>query len=246
MSFQQALLELIHGAKTVKEQTNTTTVHSHNGTNPLERVMIEIQLEDYDHVAFDLDGTLVDSQAVVESALRRWALEERICPDYAMRMSAGRRDVELVEAIAPGLSPKREAARIAVYEIQAMRLLQPIQGAAEFYSSIPVEGRSIVTSSTRVSALARLEAAGIARPRIMIAAEDVRQGKPHPQPYQTLLRMLHIPPERCLVFEDTRTGIESATAAGCDCVGVGPSASGHTDTKGWIENFRAVLSNRPS
>ncbi|WP_234705002.1 HAD-IA family hydrolase [Sinorhizobium meliloti] len=228
----------------MSDQTNATTIHSHNGSNPLDRVTIEVQLADYDHVAFDLDGTLVDSHAVIESALRRWAREEGICPDHAMRMSAARRDIELVKAIAPGLSPEHEAARIADYEIQAMSLLRPIQGAAEFYSSIPDERRSIVTSSTRASALARLKAAGISCPKIMIAAEDVSQGKPHPQPYQKLLRMLRMAPERCLVFEDTQTGIEAATAAGCDCVGVGADAKGHADTKGWIENFLELLAHR--
>ncbi|HEX8047389.1 HAD-IA family hydrolase [Rhizobium sp.] len=213
----------------MKDRTQAATVNSHNGW--------EIQIEDYDHIAFDLDGTLVDSQAVVESALRRWAWEEQISPDYVMQMSAARRDIDLVATIAPGLSPEREAARIADYEIQAMRLLQPIEGAAEFYRSIPAEQRSIVTSSARVSALARLEAAGISCPRIMIAAEDVSQGKPHPQPYQTLLQMLGLPPKRCLVFEDSQTGIEAATAAGCDCIGVGLNAKGHPDTKDWIENF---------
>ncbi|EHK54634.1 phosphatase YfbT [Mesorhizobium alhagi CCNWXJ12-2] len=207
------------------------------GGDQTKTATVNVQLEDYDHVAFDLDGTLVDSEAVVESALRRWAREERISPDHALRMSAARRDVDLVAAITPGLLPEREAARIADYEIQAMRLLQPIQGAAEFYNSIPAERRSIVTSSARVSALARLQAAGLSCPRILIAAEDVSQGKPHPQPYQTLLRMLRITPKRCLVFEDSRTGIEAAIAAGCDCVGIGPNARGHPDTRGWIENF---------
>lgn len=207
----------------MEDQTKTATVN--------------IWLEDYDHVAFDLDGTLVDSEAVVESALRRWAREERLSPEYVIRMSAARRDVDLVAAVAPSLWPEREAARIANYEIEAMRLLQPIQGAAEFYSSIPVGRRSIVTSSARVSALARLVTAGISCPKIMIAAEDVSRGKPHPQPYQRLLKVLRIPAQRCLVFEDSQTGIEAATAAGCDCVGVGPNARGHPGTKGWIENF---------
>ncbi|MDX8443069.1 HAD-IA family hydrolase [Mesorhizobium australafricanum] len=211
------------GWKPLKNRAKTATVNVH--------------LDDYDHVAFDLDGTLVDSEAVVESALRRWAREERICPDNAVRMSAARRDIDLVAAIAPGLSPEREANRIADYEVQAMRLLRPIEGAVEFYSSIPAERRSIVTSSARVSALARLEAAGLSWPRIMIAAEDVSQGKPYPQPYQTLLRMLRIAGKRCLVFEDSPTGIEAAIAAGCDCVGVGPNARGHRDTRNWIENF---------
>ncbi|MEM5461816.1 sugar-phosphatase [Paraburkholderia sp. BL6669N2] len=202
--------------------------------------MNEVDLDNYDHVAFDLDGVLVDSDAVIENALRRWAWEKRLCPEYVLRTSSARRDIELVAAIAPSLSSEREAARIADYEVQAMNLLQPIQGAAEFYSSITAGRRSVVTSSARASALARLKAAGISRPRIMIAAEDVRQGKPNPEPYQMLLHMLRVAPDRCLVFEDSRTGIAAATTAGCDCIGVGPDASGHPDIKGWIENFHEM------
>lgn len=209
--------------------------------------MINIHFNDYDHVAFDLDGVLVDSTAVIESALRQWAHEKRLNPDDVMPMSAGRRDIELVAAIAPSLSPERESARIADYEIQAMRLLQSIQGAAEFYSSVPARKRSIVTSSTRASALARLRASSISWPQVMIAAEDVNHGKPHPEPYQTLLRMLHITPSRCLVFEDSQIGIEAATAAGCHCIGVGLQAIGHPGIKGWIANFCGVslLTDRP-
>ncbi len=103
--------------------------------------MINVRVNEYDHVAFDLDGALVDSEAVVKGALRRWAQGKLISPDYVLRMSASGRDVELIAAIAPGLSPEREAARIAQYEIQAMQLLRPIAGAAEFYRSIPIEWR---------------------------------------------------------------------------------------------------------
>lgn len=225
----------------MKNRTETTIAYPRNGWGLREEDFIGIQLKGYDHIAFDLDGVLVDSEAVVEAALRRWAQEEGICPDYTMRMSAARRDIELVAAIAPNLCPEREAERIADYEIQAMKLLQPIQGAAEFYGSIPFGRRSIVTSSARISALARLDAAGIPHPKILIAAEDVSQGKPDPQPYRTLLRMLGIAPERCLVFEDSLTGIEAATAAGCDCVAVGLNAKGHPETKGWIEHFREIF-----
>ncbi|MFP4897439.1 phosphatase, partial [Paraburkholderia sp. EG304] len=106
--------------------------------------MNEIDLNDYDHVAFDLDGVLVDSAAVVENALRRWAGEERLSPESVLRMSAARRDIELVASISPGLSPEREAARIADYEVQVMDLLRPIAGAAEFYSSLTAGRRSVV------------------------------------------------------------------------------------------------------
>lgn len=202
--------------------------------------MIALDLNDYDHVAFDLDGVLVNSEAVIESALRRWAMEAQLSPDDVVRMSAARRDVDLVAAIAPDLSPEHEAARIASYEIQAMQLLQPIQGAATFYRSIPYARRSIVTSSARISALVRLERVGIPCPNILIAAEDVTRGKPHPQPYQTLLHRLRLSPQRCLVFEDSSTGIEAATAAGCDCIGVGAEVRDHPDTKGWVNDFREL------
>jgi HAD superfamily hydrolase (TIGR01509 family) len=52
----------------------------------------------------------------------------------------------------------------------------------------------------------------------VVCAEDYRQGKPHPDPFLTAAARLGVPPEKCLVFEDTNTGIEAARAAGMQWV----------------------------
>ncbi|MFZ0298319.1 MAG: HAD-IA family hydrolase, partial [Candidatus Sulfotelmatobacter sp.] len=51
-------------------------------------------------------------------------------------------------------------------------------------------------------------------PNIMIAADDVERGKPHPEPYLKGAELLGMNPAECLVIEDAPAGIQSAHAAG--------------------------------
>lgn len=69
--------------------------------------------------------------------------------------------------------------------------------------------------------------------RAVVSGDDVRQGKPHPEPYLTGARHLGISPERCVALEDSPTGARSALAAGCvvaaipNVVGVPADAAHH-------------------
>jgi len=49
---------------------------------------------------------------------------------------------------------------------------------------------------------------------VVITGEDVVRGKPHPEPYLLAAKRLVLEPARCLVFEDSDAGIDSAQAAG--------------------------------
>ncbi|MGB1404601.1 MAG: HAD family hydrolase, partial [Flavobacteriaceae bacterium] len=49
---------------------------------------------------------------------------------------------------------------------------------------------------------------------------QVTHGKPHPEIFLTAAQKLNTPPEACLVFEDTRSGIAAAQAAGMPVIGV--------------------------
>jgi len=51
-----------------------------------------------------------------------------------------------------------------------------------------------------------------------VAAEDVEHGKPAPDPFLLGARKLGVAPADCLVFEDTRTGLQSAAAAGMESI----------------------------
>ena len=55
---------------------------------------------------------------------------------------------------------------------------------------------------------------------IIVAGDDVENGKPHPDPYLTAARNLGMQPDRCLALEDSPTGVHSAVAAGCRVVAI--------------------------
>ena len=55
---------------------------------------------------------------------------------------------------------------------------------------------------------------------VVVAGDDVKFGKPHPEPYLTAAHRLGVDPEDCLAFEDSVTGLNSAAAAGTHAVGV--------------------------
>jgi mannitol-1-/sugar-/sorbitol-6-phosphatase len=65
-----------------------------------------------------------------------------------------------------------------------------------------------------------LKLAGIPIPRVIVTADDVRHGKPNPEPYLTAAERLRVNPEKCLVIEDAPAGIRAAHAGGMKVVGL--------------------------
>jgi sugar-phosphatase len=81
-----------------------------------------------------------------------------------------------------------------------------------------------VTSGVRELATARLRAAGIQLPEVVVTAEDVTAGKPDPQGYASAAAQLGCAPADVLVLEDSISGVAAGQAAGCRVVGIGDSA----------------------
>jgi len=80
--------------------------------------------------------------------------------------------------------------------------------------------------------------AGLATPAVLIAAEDVRHGKPAPDGYLEGARRLRVEPALCLAFEDTRSGVRAAIGAGMDVVAIAPF--GNDETDGVVRSVRAL------
>jgi sugar-phosphatase len=172
-------------------------------------------------VLFDLDGVLVDSLGVTERILREWAASRGIDGDRAHALSHGRRDVDLIALLAPHLDVAAEVAWIVGREEHDVAGIGPLPGALDLLGALPPERWAVVTSGTRAVARGRIAAAGVPEPRWLVAAEDVRQGKPDPQPYLRGAELVGVAPGRCLVIEDAMSGVRAAQAAGMACVGVG-------------------------
>jgi len=71
-----------------------------------------------------------------------------------------------------------------------------------------------VTSGTRYLAITRMQKFGVPVPDIVVTADDVKNGKPDPEPYRKGAELLKVNPAECVVFEDAPAGIRSAHGAG--------------------------------
>jgi sugar-phosphatase len=175
----------------------------------------------YDKVIFDMDGTLVDSQRVVERAWRKWAAKHGTPVAEVLAISHGRRTDEIMQLFAsPGTDVAREASDLEAQESADIEDIRAVPGARELLRWIPPEHWAVVTSASRRLALRRLAAAGLPLPHLLIAAEDVTTGKPHPQGYLLAAAGMRARADECLVFEDAQAGILAAKAAGCDVVAI--------------------------
>lgn len=164
-------------------------------------------------ILFDLDGVLVDSTGAVARVWRRWAQEHGLPPERVIREAHGRRSIETIVALTPHLDASLENQKVESMEIADQAGVVALPGAARLLRELSGKSFAIVTSATRALAIARLSSAGLPVPQLLVSADDVREGKPSPQPYLQGAAMLGLPTHDCVVFEDTAAGIESAHKA---------------------------------
>ena len=176
-------------------------------------------------ILFDLDGVLVDSTKSVEREWRVWAKEHGIDGDAVMAIAHGVRSREVIKAVAPHLDAEMEALKLENREASDDGLVV-MPGAIELVHSIPKDSWGVVTSGTRRLASARLRLAGVPDPKVLVAADDVSNGKPHPEPYLKGAERLGVKPDECVVIEDAPAGIQAAHAAGMKAIGLASTYPG--------------------
>jgi sugar-phosphatase len=171
-------------------------------------------------VLSDLDGVLVDSGAAVEATWRAFAGRHGLDPAAVLAEIHGRRAVDVLRRVAPHLDADAELARLEQEEVDGAPGLHALPGARELVALVPPDRFAIVTSGSRRLALARLRAAGIPEPRVLIAAEQVEAGKPDPSGYLRAAATLGVEPADAVVLEDAPAGVEAGLAAGMTVVAV--------------------------
>jgi mannitol-1-/sugar-/sorbitol-6-phosphatase len=171
-------------------------------------------------VLFDLDGVLIDSTPCVSRVWRQWAMEKGLDPDRVVHVAHGRRSVETIALVAPALDAEAENLEVERRELADTEGLTVFPGALELLCALPLGKWTIVTSGTRPLATLRLQVAGLPLPERMVTADDVTQGKPHPQPYLKGAEILGLNPVDCIVLEDAPSGLKAARAAGCRSFGI--------------------------
>ncbi len=170
---------------------------------------------------FDCDGTIADSMPLHYRAWRG-ALGEWDCdfPEELHYAWGGRPIAEIVRTLNQrhGLAmPVEEVARRK--EALYFEILPQLKAVPEVLEHIEISHGDIpfavVSGSTRESVVASLSALGLLdRFDTLVCAGDYTHSKPHPEPFLLAAERLGVPPESCLVFEDTEMGVQAAQAAG--------------------------------
>jgi mannitol-1-/sugar-/sorbitol-6-phosphatase len=193
--------------------------------------MPEFRNQKYAAFLFDMDGTLLDSSAVVERVWLAWARNHGVDPAALLKSLHGVRAADTVRRFAgPSLDVARETEWILQRELNEVEGVVAIEGIGGFIARLPAGSWAVVTSATRALAEVRMRAVQLPIPSVMVTAEDVRRGKPDPEGFLLAARRLDVPIGDCLVFEDSAAGVAAAKAAGAQVVIVGghvPATEGH-------------------
>ena len=181
-----------------------------------------------DAVFFDMDGLLVDSERVwleIETGVMA-RLGAAWTPEHQANLVGGsmERTVGYMLSVS-GAGVPPETIREWMIDGMVARLQDGVPvmpGASELLDALRDEGVPVglVTSSVRPIADAVLKSVGRERFDLVVTADDVTRTKPDPEPYLTAARRLGVAPARCVVLEDSPSGVAAATAAGCAVVAV--------------------------
>jgi len=181
--------------------------------------MTALPARDYAAFLFDMDGTILTSIIAAERVWADWARSHGLDVDVFLPTIHGKRSEDTVRGLGlPDIDPVEESRKITLAEIDDVDGIEAIAGVAAFLATLPAERWAIVTSAPRALAQARIAAAGLPLPPVLVAAEDVQRGKPAPDPFLLGAEKLGMRPHECLVFEDTLAGLQSAAAAGMDSI----------------------------
>lgn len=181
----------------------------------------------FDAVLFDCDGVLVDSEPITQGVLRDmleeagWSMTHEEC----MRTFVGkmvRQERALIEQRTG--QPLTDDWMAAFYERRNQRLraeLQAIDGALAAVRAAHVHagGRiACASGADRLKVEFQIDMAGM-RPYFgdrVFSGHEMPRSKPAPDVYLAAAAHLGADPARCLVIEDTPTGVTAGVAAGAE------------------------------
>ena len=177
-------------------------------------------------VIFDLDGVLVDSEAPSARELHALLQDEGVdCTLEDLKVLYGRPLPALKAFLLERLGDEERAQSLRqAYNARAHELIErgefrAFPGVLELLSllqryELPV---ALATSSVRNSALLKLKHAGLSRYfELIVAGDEVQNGKPAPDIFLLAAERLGIAPSSCLLIEDSHAGVTAGIAAGMD------------------------------
>ena len=181
----------------------------------------------YHAFLFDLNGTIIDDMHYHINAWHRIlnGLGAGISLERTKEECYGKNH-ELLERIFPGVYSDEEKNRMSLekekaYQQEFRPLLKSIDGFESFLRSAHRQGIKTAVGSAAIMFNIDFVLDGLSIRECIdtiVSADDVSNSKPHPETFLKCAAALDVQPQHCLVFEDAPKGVESAAAAGMDCI----------------------------
>jgi HAD superfamily hydrolase (TIGR01509 family) len=200
-------------------------------------------------VAWDIDGTLIDSEPLHQRALVAASTALGVdLSDIEPETFRGVHAIDIWKAIKPRFPPgslfKTWIAAIEDHYVAHVGALEPNPGALEAMRELATRGvvQACVSNSGRAIVDANIEALGIGRIiAFSLSLDDVSSGKPDPEPYREAARRFALQAAEVVGVEDSRAGARSARAAGLYVVGYSPSGEPFVGSDRSIVKLMEVL-----
>jgi HAD superfamily hydrolase (TIGR01509 family) len=192
-------------------------------------------------VLLDMDGTLVDTEGIW------WAAETGVFADLGHVLDEVHKAVVVGGPMARSVTHLMEVTGTTATLAELMVAIDTrfeglisrgaplMPGARRLLTELAAHGvpTALVSASHRRTIDAMLRTLGAENFAFTVAGDEVARTKPHPDPYLLAAARLGAEPARCVVVEDTPTGVAAGEAAGCHVVAVPslvdvPPAAGRT------------------
>jgi len=179
-------------------------------------------------VLFDMDGTLIDSEhhwlSSEQELAASWGASWTSDDGEALIGVSLYQSTQLIkEKLGIDLTPGEISEILTdavIQKLDAEIVWRP--GVLELMADLKANGvkTALVTMSMRRMALRVAAKLPVGEFDVVVAGDDVTNGKPHPEPYLLAAEQLGVDINDCIAFEDSVTGLTSAEASGAIAIGI--------------------------
>jgi len=189
-------------------------------------------------VLFDVDGTLVDAGENQRRIWALWADLHGLDSEQVYVLALRSRPADTVARFLPHPARAEALAQFQRLEDDDVREgdYRAFAGAGRLLRELEAGSWALVTANIRRRVEGRFRRLELPIPPVIVDAESTILGKPDPEPYLAAATALQIVPARCLVIEDSQSGVSAGIAAGMTVWSVNSA----TPPYGTHRHFRAL------
>ena len=199
---------------------------------------------------FDMDGVIVDNSKYHVLAYEKWCEERSVDFDrpYFEKHLFGKQNHDILRTLLgrelhPGELEVEDTYKEGLYRKVYADHRQPVSGLIEFIKDLKRSSFGLAVATSGPPENVEFILNGIGAEGLfdeVVTNKEVKKGKPNPQVFLLAAEKLGLPPQRCVVFEDSMVGAQAAAASGAALIGVATGREQLDHAARMIKNFTEI------